>query len=202
MDKPYPTLYYADYLRINELLSLQRRKSDEYGAPAHDEMLFIIIHQVYELWFKQILHELTSVLDLFGRDRVDEQDIGLAVSRLGRVSEIQKILIDQLRVLETMTALDFLDFRDYLFPASGFQSVQFRLVENMLGLRPAQRLLYNRFAYHTRVSAEHQALLRDSETKVSLFDAVERWLERTPFLSFEGFDFWASYRDAVHRMLS
>jgi len=116
--------------------------------------------------------------------------------------EIQKILIDQIHVLETMTPLDFLDFRDFLFPASGFQSVQFRMVENKLGLKPEQRLQYNQFAYHTRVSPEHQELLKQSEQEISLFDLVERWLERTPFLSFEGFTFWATYSEAVHEMLN
>ena len=103
-------------------------------------MLFIIIHQVYALWFKQIKHELTSVLEMFHKDNVDERSIGTACSRLERVEEILKLLIQQIRVLETMTPLDFLDFRNYLFPASGFQSFQFRMVEVMLGLEEEKRL--------------------------------------------------------------
>ena len=201
MNKPSAPVYYADYLKLDTLLSSQELKSVEAGFPAHDEMLFIIVHQAYELWFKQILHEMGSVLDMFERDTVDERNIGTAVSRLQRVIEIQKLLIDQLRVLETMTPLDFLDFRDYLFPASGFQSVQFRLVEIVFGLRSEQRLLYNQFAYHTRVSPEHQALLMRSEQRTSLFDAVERWLERTPFLDFPDFQFRQFYRHAVLAML-
>jgi tryptophan 2,3-dioxygenase len=93
-----------------------RTKSDEYKNPAHDEMLFIIVHQVYELWFKQIMHELDSVIKMFREETIDEKNIGVAVSRILRITEIQKLLIEQLRVLETMTPLDFLDFRDYLFP--------------------------------------------------------------------------------------
>ncbi|MBL0175722.1 MAG: tryptophan 2,3-dioxygenase [Ignavibacteria bacterium] len=201
MDKPYPPVYYSDYLQLDTLLSSQKLKSAEAGHPAHDEMLFIVIHQAYELWFKQILHEMGSVLDMFEKETVDEKNIGTAVWRLQRVVEIQKILIDQLRVLETMTPLDFLDFRDYLFPASGFQSVQFRLVEILFGLRAEQRLLYNQFAYHTRVSPEHQALLKRTEERTSLFDVVERWLERTPFLDLPDFRFWQFYRDAVNAML-
>jgi tryptophan 2,3-dioxygenase len=85
-------------------------------------MLFIIIHQVYELWFKQIIHEIDSVLTVFGQKSIDESHVSLAVLRLDRVIEIQKVLIDQIRVLETMTAMDFLEFRDDLFPSSGFQS--------------------------------------------------------------------------------
>ncbi len=194
-------MYYADYLGLDSILNAQHMKSVELGTPAHDEMLFIIIHQTYELWFKQILHELDSVLDMFERDTVDEKSIGIAVARLRRVTEIQKILIDQLRVLETMTPLDFLDFRDVLVPASGFQSFQFRLVENKLGLRPEQRLLYNKFSYHTRLTDEHRRIMEESERGPNLFKAIERWLERTPFLEVEDFRFDNAYRDAVKRML-
>ena len=123
-------LNYSDYLKLDDILNSQKLKSAERGTPAHDEMLFIIIHQVYELWFKQLIHELDSVLLIFNKESVLESDVSLAVSRLDRVIEIQKILIDQVRVLETMTAMDFLEFRDDLFPSSGFQSAQFRKLEN------------------------------------------------------------------------
>jgi tryptophan 2,3-dioxygenase len=202
MEKPYPPVYYAKYLELDTLLNCQHPKSVAYGKPAHDEMLFIIVHQAYELWFKQIIHELDSIVLLFETDAIDEKNIGIAVSRLLRIIEIQKLLIDQIHVLETMTPLDFLDFRDFLFPASGFQSVQFRIVENKLGLRPEQRLLYNKFAYHTRVSPEHQQVLQDSEKATSLYDLVQNWLERTPFLSFGDFDFWSAYRVSIEKMLA
>ena len=105
-------LYYSSYLKIPELLSLQKPKSEEAGAAAHDEMLFVITHQAYELWFKQILHELNSVRALFGGADgsrvVAERDMGLAVSRLERVREIQTLMLQQINVLETMSALDFL----------------------------------------------------------------------------------------------
>ena len=123
MEKPYPPVEYQQYLALAELLASQHPKSDEYGRPAHDELLFIIVHQAYELWFKQILHELDSVLELFRPDSVAERNMGAVVARLDRVTEIQKLLIDQIGVLETMTPLDFLDFRDMLMPASGFQSL-------------------------------------------------------------------------------
>src|SRR5258708_22364938 len=135
MNKPHPPVEYQESLQHDRLLSSQHPKSAEHGRPAHDEMLFIVVHQAYELWFKQILHELDSVLDLCRQDSVDERSIGVAVARLQRIAEIQKLLIDQLHILETMTPLDFLDFRDLLVPASGFQSVQFRLIEKKLGLR-------------------------------------------------------------------
>ncbi|MBC8044723.1 MAG: tryptophan 2,3-dioxygenase [Rhizobacter sp.] len=201
MPKSHAPVYYADYLRLEQLLSAQLPKSTEHGAPAHDEMLFIIVHQAYELWFKQILFELGSVAADFKSDYIDERSIGTAVARLGRITEIQKVLIDQLRILETMTPQGFLEFRDFLSPASGFQSVQFRLIENLLGLSAAARLQYNHTSYHSRVTAEHQEILRASELQPSLFDLVEKWLERTPFLEFESFNFWRSYEAAVKAML-
>lgn len=202
MDKPYPPLYYTDYLQLDRLLDSQQRKSEEYGAPAHDEMLFIIVHQAYELWFKQILFEVDSVIGLLSSDPVDERHVGVCVSRLNRVIEIQKILIDQLRVLETMTPLDFLEFRDYLFPASGFQSIQFRMLEIRLGLQSDARLRYNHAAYHSRVSAAHREMLIAAEQEGTLFSALENWLERTPFLETGSFRFWEHYREAVREMLA
>lgn len=201
MNDPQSTVYYADYLKLDSLLSTQKPRSVELGTPAHDEMLFIIVHQVYELWFRQILHEMDSVRGIFGKGYVDEKDVGIAVLRLNRITEIQKLLIDELRVLETMTALDFLDFRDLLYPASGFQSYQFRLIENKMGMRPDQRLLYNKEAYYAPLSPEHQDVIRRSETEPSMFDLVEKWLARTPFLEFHGFNFWTHYRNAVEEML-
>lgn len=202
MRTPYPPVEYSEYLKLDRLLSSQAPKSAEHGEPAHDETLFIVVHQVYELWFKQILHELDSVLGLFRQDSVDERSIGVAVSRLQRVSEIQKLLLDQLRILETMTPLDFLDFRDYLVPASGFQSVQFRMIENKLGLRPEQRVPVERMSPGAPLPAGQAEAFRRSETEPSLLALVEKWLERTPFLELPGYRFWASYRAAVEAMLA
>ena len=195
-------LYYGDYLQLDRILNSQAPESlKQTGRLAHDEMLFIVVHQAYELWFKQILFELDSVLEIFGREVVDEKDMGTAVARLRRVIEIQKLLIEQVGILETMTPLDFLDFRHLLAPASGFQSYQFRLLENKLGLQPSQRKLFDKTHYHEHLSEAHQELVRRSEEAPSLFDLVERWLERTPFLDFGGFNFWENYRAAVQRML-
>ena len=199
MSTPNPPVEYAEYLRLDRLLSSQSPKSTERGSPAHDEMLFIVVHQAYELWFKQVLHELDSVLALFRQDSVDERNIGVAVSRLQRIIEIQKILVEQLRVLETMTPLDFLDFRDLLVPASGFQSLQFRLIENKLGLRPEQR---TPGAASSRLTPDQCQALAASEAGPSLFALVEKWLERTPFLELPGYDFWRSYQAAVDAMLA
>src|SRR6202000_2118319 len=90
---------YHDYLQIDKLLSCQKLESDAQGKPAHDEMLFIVVHQVYELWFKQILTEANSILGLFASDRVDERLMDLIVARLRRVIEIQRLLIDQVAVM-------------------------------------------------------------------------------------------------------
>lgn len=201
MAKKYPPVYYGDYLDLDKLLDSQHRKSEEYGHPAHDEMLFIIVHQAYELWFKQIIFELNSVVDMFDDNKVDERNIGIAISRLDRITEIQRILIDQLRVLETMTPLDFLDFRDYLVPASGFQSVQFRTIENKLGLRTDMRVTFGSKEYHELVSESHQKELINSEKNMSLLEVVNGWLERTPFLKVDGFNFIEQYKGAVNEML-
>ena len=202
MPKPQAGIDYGEYLRLAELLACQSPRSAEQGRPAHDELLFVIVHQVYELWFKQVLHELDSVMRPFRRDSVDERSIGVAVSRLQRVTEIQKILADQLRVLETMTPLDFLEFRDLLVPASGFQSWQFRLIENKLGLRGDRRAGLERAPVGARLAPAPREALRASEAEPSLFELVEKWLERTPFLEVPGYQFWESYEKAVRAMLA
>ena len=194
-------LYYGSYLRLDRLLGAQELESARAGSPVHDEMLFIVVHQAYELWFKQILWELDEVRRLFGQEKVDEADIGIAVSLLRRIAEIQKLLVQQVSVLETMTPLDFLDFRDYLFPASGFQSVQFRVVENRLGLRPGDRLMLSGAPYTSRFTAEDMALVEASETEPSIFDLVEGWLERTPFLDHGDFSFREAFQLAVKSRL-
>lgn len=124
MNKP---LTYASYLAIDELLDLQRPRSNE-----HDEPLFIIIHQVYELWFKEVLHELDYCMTLLRNG-----DTPRALHTLGRVRAILKVLVAQLDILETMTPLEFLTFRERLEAASGFQSAQFREFEFVLGHKRA-----------------------------------------------------------------
>lgn len=142
-------LTYGSYLRLDELLSLQTPVSE---GPEHDEMLFIVIHQVYELWFREILHELDHLQDLLAAD-----DTPRALHTLKRVLTILKVLVAQIDVLETMTPLEFLSFRDRLESGSGFQSFQFRALEFALGQKregavrhypedsPARRLLEERF---------------------------------------------------------
>ena len=120
-------LTYGGYLKLSELLSMQQLLSD---PPVHDELLFIVVHQAYELWFKQLLFELESV-----RDRLFAGDTERARHYLTRIHAIERVLIEHIEVLETMSPLDFLAFRDHLAPASGFQSAQFREMEFLSGLK-------------------------------------------------------------------
>lgn len=197
----YSSIHYNSYLQVDKITSAQTLRSDEIGAHAHDEMLFIITHQVYELWFKQINFELRSVVKDFSARQVNEKNVGIAVSRLERVIEIMKLLVQQIGVMETMTPLDFLDFRNYLFPASGFQSFQFREMEVMLGLKENRRTTYNNKPYHCVFANEKKDALENLEKGNSLFDLIEDWLERTPFLEFGDFNFISEYQKAVNSML-
>src|SRR6476659_7619283 len=122
-----PPLSYNKYLRVQDLINLQDCLSD----PAHhDELLFITVHQAYELWFKQILHELDAAIQFMEEDRVPAATLALK-----RVVDIEKLLVNQIHILETMTPISFLAFRDQLNPASGFQSMQFREIEFASGLK-------------------------------------------------------------------
>ena len=194
-------LSYGSYLQLDRLLDSQTLKSTESGNSVHDEMLFIIIHQAYELWFKQILHELDSVLDMFRGNYVQEENFGIVVARFDRIIEIQKILVNQISILETMTPMDFLEFRDLLTPSSGFQSVQFRLIENKLGMRPEDRIQYGKQRYNQFLDEADSKTVLNSEEDDSLFNLLEKWLERTPFLQMDEFNFWSSYQTAVEQMI-
>ncbi len=190
-------LYYPDYLQLNKLLSCQQPVSDKAGDPCHDEYLFITVHQTYEIWFKQLIIELNSVLEILAKLNIGEKSISLALHRLTRIREILKLLNEQIKVLETMTPQEFLDFRDYLFPASGFQSFQFRLIEMKMGVRPEQRI---NSQWMRNIAEEHQTMLRKVQQEPSLFDYVERWLRNIPFREFRGYNFQKSYQGAVKRM--
>lgn len=198
----HPPVHYHDYLKIDTLLSAQIRRSEEMGNPAHDELLFITVHQAYELWFKQIIFELDSVLEIFSAQPIEEKKMALASARIERVISILKLVMGQIDVLETMTPLDFLEFRDYLYPASGFQSVQFRLIESKLGLKEKERLLYNQVPFYKHLPEDHQKKVHASLQQPSLFELVDKWLARTPFLQNKEFDFWSSYQAAVTTMFA
>lgn len=194
-------VYYGDYLQLPKILHAQAPESTKYGTEAHDETLFIIIHQTYELWFKQILHELGSLTKILSKSYVPSTDLSVVNARLERVTTIQQILIDQIEVMETMTTLDFMEFRDYLVPASGFQSLQFRLVEATLGIKPHHRMEVEKQFFNSRLKQEDRNLLAETESKVSVFELIETWLSRMPFSHFKGFDFWGEYSKAVDVML-
>ena len=194
-------LYYADYLQLAKLLDSQELESTKAGSTVHDEMLFIIVHQTYELWFKQILWELEAITEVLGASVVDESEMLRIVAHLERIVQIQRLLIAQIDVLETMTPLEFLEFRNYLIPASGFQSAQFRLIENRLGVRPEDRVRLAGAPYTTALDEGDREVVRRAEDEVSLFDLVDQWLARTPFLDDGEFHFWDVYRRAVHDTL-
>ena len=157
-------LTYGKYLKVPELLSLQQGLSD---PPHHDEPLFIIIHQVYELWFKLILHEVDSATALLEADRPAE-----ATRLLRRVVEVQRILVQQVRILETMRPQDFLGFRYHLNPASGFQSIQFRELEFVLGMKKPEVL------EHLLCEPEEKERLRRRLEEPSIADVFDGLLRR------------------------
>jgi len=177
------SLDYSGYLRLDSLLNAQHPESHHRGSAAHDEMLFIITHQAYELWFKQILTEIDSVMLLLRQPALNDNspDLQLIVHRFSRVVTILKLLVQQIDVMETMTPMDFLDFRDMLRPASGFQSWQFKLIEAKLGLRYEQR--YGKAYYISQLSADKVEEIRSAESQRSVRELVNDWLERMPFFS-------------------
>jgi tryptophan 2,3-dioxygenase len=156
-------------------------------------MLFITVHQTYELWFKQILFELSLVQTIFSKTSIEERDMGRAVHHLERIGKIQNFINGQVAVLESMTPMDFLEFRDMLYPASGFQSFQWRLIETGLGLKTENRQNYNQEPFWKSLPVENQAEMEKVLQTPSLFDLIEKWLERTPFQSV----FWQQFEKAL-----
>jgi tryptophan 2,3-dioxygenase len=159
-----PAATYSSYLKVDELLSLQQPRSD---GPEHDETLFIIIHQVYELWFKELLHEFDRVMQLLAADESHRSQ-----HTLKRILTILKVMVAQLDILETMTPLEFLTFRERLDAASGFQSDQFRQLEFVLGVKSEQAI--QRFPDGSRARAALERRYRAP----TLWDAFLRYLSR------------------------
>ncbi len=183
-------IYYGDYLQLDKLLNAQEPESKKNGDEAHDEMLFIIVHQAYELWFKQMKHEMESIVSIMDKPSMSDNspDIYKVVHRLKRIATIWELAIKQVDVIETMTPLDFLDFRDELRPASGFQSFQFKILEAMMGLRFKDR--HGKAFYQSHLRPEHIDAISEVESKPSLMDLVKKWLERMPFFNEE---FWKDF---------
>ena len=190
-------MYYHDYLELDKVLSAQHPESFKAGQePAHDEMLFIIVHQAYELWFKQVLYELDFVLKVFRKDNIDDnsEDLNLVRHRLNRVIKINELLNHQVDLIDTMTPLDFLEFRNLLTPSSGFQSLQYRQVEATLGLDMQKR---HEKDYYKRTNEggflpDDFEKINEIEKNQSLLQLINNWLERMPF--FES-DFWKNYTE-------
>lgn len=191
---------YGQYLGLDALLNAQHPRSAADGRPAHDEMLFIQFHQIYELWFKQILFELDDIQGRFAREIVNERDMQPILIYLGRVVEIFKQLDGMIDVLETMPPQSFVDFREYLGTASGFQSVQFRLIEVRLGLQRKSRLGVFHGQFDDQFSDANKAMIREQEKHPSLFEQLDGWLSRTPFVKFGAYTFWSEYRQAIRTM--
>jgi len=187
---------YKSYLQLDKLLSTQHPISD-----AHDEMMFIAVHQVYEVWFKLVLFELDRVQQIFSSERVRDQELRVVSSSLGRIVAVIRHVVGQLDIMETMTPLDFLDFRHVFRSASGFQSMQFREIEVRLGLLSEDRIGYAGKSFETYLDSEDQAQLRELSSEKSLIDQLDDWLARTPFVEMGDFRFWEAYRQAVSDMI-
>ena len=173
-------LSYGSYLKIDELLDLQQPLS---RPPHHDEMLFIVIHQVYELWFKQLLHEVDGTMRALDRD-----DLLRVAKHFRRIHAIQRLIEQQVDILETMTPQEFNQFRDNLNPASGFQSIQFRELEFACGVRRTELL--------TLIETDDAARTR-LETRLnepSLYDRAKGLLRRRGFEVDSSADLIESYR--------
>lgn len=205
-------VYYSEYLQLDKILNAQTLESDKANDHAHDEMLFIVIHQSYELWFKQILYEVKSVMEILSQPNISDNspDLFTVNHRLKRVVTILHVLVDKINILETMTALDFLDFRNRLRPASGFQSIQFKVLEASLGLRMENR--HGKEYYTSQLKPEDKKIIEDVEQTRPLIDLVNDWLERMPFFDetkyWDGWEkdgsnhpFWKKYKETYSSSL-
>ena len=198
-------MHYHDYLQLDKILNAQFPESDKLSLSAHDEMLFIVIHQAYELWFKQLHHEVDSVAAIMSKPAVNDNspELQTVVHRLNRCVTILRVLVHQIDIMETMTPMDFLDFRDMLRPASGFQSWQFKELEAKLGLKFDQR--HGREYYTSQLRKEHVEVIKEAEAKRSLLELISGWLERMPLapqLSGEENSFWQVYRNSYSASLA
>ena len=211
---------YWEYLHLDELLSLQGGLEGDDDKLMPDELHFIIVHQVFELWFKLIIRELRMARDHLSVPQVPEEHIPLVFYHLGRVNAIARLLVEQFAVMETLTPQDFLDFRDKLMPASGFQSHQMRELEILLGLEPEnrERLGPNDVVKALKIMSDESPMgtqhwsntVGAAQREQSLRDALLEWLYRTPIQGSSPDDpgddevvmqFVRQYIDAQHAML-
>src|SRR5258706_638539 len=198
-------LHYHDYLQLDKILNAQFPESDKQNLAAHDEMLFIVIHQTYELWFKQLHFETDSIIEIMDKPALNDNspELQTVIHRLNRIATILRVLIHQVDIMETMTPMDFLDFRDMLRPASGFQSWQFKQLEAKLGLKFDNR--HGKEYYTAQLRKEHVDVIKDSENNRSLLELINGWLERMPLappLSDDPDSFWQIYRNSYQGSLA
>jgi tryptophan 2,3-dioxygenase len=206
-------VHYHDYLQLDQILNAQHPESSKQNISAHDEMLFIITHQAYELWFKQLHHEADSLVEIMKKPSLNDNspELQTVVHRLNRMAVILRVLVHQIDILETMTPMDFLDFRDTLRPASGFQSWQFKLLEAKLGLKFEYR--HGKEYYTAQLRQEHVDLIKKAETDSSFLQLVNDWLERMPFFDDDSLwknfpesntvhPFWAEYKNCYSNSLA
>lgn len=196
-------LYYQDYLHLEKILNAQEPISEKMGIKADDEMLFIIIHQSYELWFKLIIHELNLVRENFKETHKTHNipDLHQSIHRLKRICGILDVTLKQIGILETMSPIDYLDFRGLLGTASGFQGIQFKIIEASLGLDFNHR--YGKDYYTSKLTPSDVEKVRLVEKEKSLLVLVNQWLEEIPFLKNAAYwqassepSFWKRYREA------
>jgi tryptophan 2,3-dioxygenase len=188
MPAPTPRPNYWDYIRVEDLLRLQGGLEQDEGRLSDDEVLFITVHQVYELWFKLVLRELRSIRDLLAAPHVAESELSGAVHSCQRVTTILRRAVDHFEVIETLRTQAYLSFRDKLMPASGFQSAQLRQIEILLGLEDRERISLGAEGDYLQAlrghdGGESEALRRVQQElggRPTLNAAFESWLERTP----------------------
>lgn len=180
---------YWDYLKLDRLLALQGGLEGDEATLASDELHFIVVHQVYELWFKLVLSELRLARGHLAAPRVPEESIPFVVHHLRRVNEILRLTVEQFRIMETLTPQDFLDFRDKLAPASGFQSFQMRELEIVLGLGETERHAYGEshaidhiraLSLRSEGGAAAWGRIDAARQETTLRHALHDWLHRTP----------------------
>jgi tryptophan 2,3-dioxygenase len=179
---------YWDYIRVNDLLALQNGLEEDDTGLANEEVLFITVHQVFELWFKLVYRELRACRDLFTADRVAEQELSGAVRGMKRAVTLFRQLSAQFEVMETLTTREYLGFRKKLMPASGFQSAQMRKIEILFGLAEDERIPLGFEGSYKEALKTHdgspspaleqvEAALADTPT---LKEVIDEWLFRTP----------------------
>lgn len=198
-------IHYHDYLQLDKILNSQFPESNKQNVSAHDEMLFIIIHQAYELWFKQLHHEVDAVSTIMNKPALNDNspELQTVVHRLNRCVTILRVLVHQIDIMETMTPMDFLDFRNMLRPASGFQSWQFKELEAKLGLKFDNR--HGKEYYTAQLRKEHVDLIKKAEGSRSLLELINTWLERMPLappLSDDPDSFWQVYKKSYQGSLA